>query len=115
MQKGIALYLAILIMTIFLAIALGLSAISLSQNKLSRTMGFSVNALSAADAGIEKVLVDRQSPNPGLDFYSGSFSNGATYRVIVAPTGTGGCLAANFCIKSIGDYKETRRAIEISY
>lgn len=114
-KKGISLYLALMIMTILLAIALGLSTIFIGQTKMLREMGYSVIAFYAADAGIEKVLVDRSNPNLTLDYYSGSLLNGATYQIIVTEGGTGGCSAANYCIKSIGTFKETRRAIEIGY
>jgi len=114
-QLGISLYLALMIMTILLAIALGLSTIFIGQTKMLREMGYSVIAFYAADAGIEKALVDRSNPNLNPDYYSDSLSNGATYQIIVTVGGTGDCSAINYCIKSIGTFKETRRAIEIGY
>lgn len=112
-QKGITLYLSVTIMTTVLAIAFGVSIIFLGQIKVMRGMGYSVIAFYAADAGIEKVLINRQNLNLTLDYYSGSLNNGATYRVSI--TSGGSCTAANYCIKSTGSYKETNRAIEISY
>ena len=107
---GVSLYLAFMIMTILLAIALGLSSIFLGQTKMIRTMGNSVMAFYAADAGIEKVLVDRANPDLTPDYY-----NGANYQVIVTQGGIGNCEADNYCITSVGIYQETRRAIEIQY
>jgi hypothetical protein len=111
-QKGVSLYLAFIIMTILLAMALGLGTIFIGQTKMIKEMGNSVIAFYAADTGIEKILVDRVSP---LDIPLTPLSNGATYEVTVTAGGTGDCSAANFCIKSVGTYQETRRAIEISY
>ena len=111
-QKGISLYLALAIMAVLLAIALGISTIFLGQVKTMRGMGYSVIAFYAADAGIEKILLNRASPT---DIPETPLSNGATYRVVVLPGGSGGCSALNYCIKSIGNYEETNRAIEISY
>jgi len=112
-QKGISLYIAFMVMTILLAIALGLSTIFISQTKMLKGMGNSVIAFYAADAGIEKILMNRTSPS---DIPETLLSNGATYQVIVTAGGTRDCSAQNnYCIKSIGTYQETRRAIEIIY
>lgn len=111
-EKGITLYLSVVIMTIVLAIALGISTIFLGQVNVMRGMGHSVIAFYAADAGIEKILLNRASPSyiPPT-----ALSNGAIYEVFVAAGGSPGCAAPNYCIKSIGSYKEVNRAIEISY
>jgi len=112
-QKGASLYLALMVMTIMLSIALGLGSIFIGQTKMIKQMGNSVIALSAADAGIEAILLNRSNP---VDILETSLSNGATYRVVVAVGGTGDCPAgSNYCIKSIGSYLGTRRAIEITY
>ena len=66
----------------------------------------------AADAGIEKILTIRDNP---INIPATPLSNGATYEVSVRSAGFLGCAAANYCIKSLGSYKETNRAIEISY
>lgn len=114
MQKGLALYLSVIIMTIMLAIALGTSSIFLGQLDVMRGLGYSVIAFYAADAGMEKALMQRAAPFL-LDGYSATLSNGASYAISVISPGSGGCTASNYCIKSIGSYKKTNRAIEISY
>lgn len=114
-QRGVSLYLALMIMTILLAIALGISAIFLGQTKMVRSMGYSVIAFYAADTGIEKVLMSRITETPPEDISETVLSNGATYQVFVTEGGTGNCAAPNYCIKSIGKYQETKRAIEITY
>ncbi len=113
-NKGVSLYLALMIMGILLAIALGISAIFIGQTKMLKEMGDSVIAFYAADAGIEEVLSgDRNNPS---DISETPLPNGAKYQVFVTQGGLEDCPAEkNFCIKSIGSYKETKRAIEITY
>ena len=111
-QKGAAIYLALVIMIILLAVALGLTTILIGQIEMMRKMGYSVIAFYAADAGIERVLMNRHNPT---DIPPTTLPNGATYQVFVTVGGAPGCDAPNFCIKSIGEYKGIRRAIEISY
>ena len=55
-EKGIALYLGLIIMTIILAVAFGLSTILISQVKMTKEIGDSIKALYAADSGIEQSL-----------------------------------------------------------
>lgn len=112
-QKSFSIYLAIMIMTILLALAFGISTILLSQVKMVGEMGDSVIAFYAADTGIEKVLDNREDPSP-LNGYSETLANGASYQIFVLSSGPD-CPADNFCIKSVGTYKGVRRAIEISY
>jgi hypothetical protein len=112
MQSGTSLYLAIIIMVILLAIALGLTTIFLGQMAIVREMGYSVIAFYAADAGIEEVLMDRGSPS---DIPETVLADESTYQVFVTTGGTGDCTAPYFCIKSIGTYKEVNRSIEIMY
>jgi len=104
-QKGVSLYLALLIMAILLSIGLGISAILFGQIKIIRGIGDSVVAFYAADTGIEEVLYR------GTDV-SGVLENGASYSAQVLLSGPK-CTAPNYCIKSVGIFKETRRAIEI--
>lgn len=122
-QLGVSLFLTIIIMTILLAMVLGLSTIFLGQAVMLREMGYSVIAFYAADAGIEQILMNRGSPTSNLSGYL-DLNNSNTrdnddsfYEVIVTASGSGGsgCTAANYCIKSIGTYKGIKRAIEITY
>lgn len=113
LQQGVALYLSLIIMTVLLSIALGLSTIFIGQSKMIKALGNSVIAFYAADAGVEEVLINRIDP---LDIPQTTLPSGATYQVFVTAGGVGDCSSENnFCIKSIGVYQETRRAIEIVY
>jgi len=112
-QKGASLYLALIMMTIMLAMAFGLSSIFIGQTKTMKQIGNSVIALCAADTGIEKVLLNRNNP---VNILETALSNGATYQVTVVAGGTGDCPAgSNYCIKSIGSYLDAKRAVEIIY
>ena len=111
-QKGLALYLSIMIMVILLAVVLGISTILVSQLKVIRNIENSVVAYYAAETGIEQALEERQGPN--LSGYSGTLNN-ATYSVEVSESGDSGCSAAHYCIKSVGNYNGAKRAIQVSY
>lgn len=127
-QKGSSLYFSIIILSILLAIALGLGAILVGQSRVIKGMGDSVAAFYAADTGIEQVLYydklcrqtgcgsglpvgfqckDETNCDEGLEQainVPGSVGS-ATYKTTFddgAPT-----------ITSIGMYSGTRRAIRV--
>lgn len=104
-QKGVSLYLALLIMAVLLSIGLGISAILFGQIKIIRGIGDSIVAFYAADTGIEEVLYRGAA-------VSGNLENGASYSTRVLAPGPD-CTATNYCIISKGSFKETKRAIEI--
>jgi len=113
LQNGASLYLALIVMTVMLGIALGLSGIFIGQTKTIKQVGNSVIALCAADTGIEAVLLNRNNP---VNIPETALSNGATYQVVVSSGGSPGCPAGgNYCIKSVGSYLGTKRAVEIIY
>jgi hypothetical protein len=58
MEKGISLYLAVVIISILLAIVLGLGAILFYQLQMTKEIGNSVVAFYGADTGIERALYD---------------------------------------------------------
>ncbi len=122
-SRGVSLYLTFMIMTILLALALGVSAILFGQIKMMRGMENSIIAFYAADTGIERVLKEGLLPEPCLDCYLDLNNNGlqdeedSTYSVKVIAAGQPGCPsppAFYNCIKSVGTFKETKRAIELT-
>ena len=139
-EKGISLFLTIVILAVVLSIILGLGAIFVSQIKTVREMENSVIALYAADSGVEQVLKDAVAGTPVQQRYNGQVGppgNTADYEAIVYccnqhpdnPAinceflGTsvcllpdphpGDCKAARYCIRSVGTYRESKRAIEV--
>jgi len=123
-QKGVSILFAVLIMNIILAIGLGISFISLQQTKMMREVGYSVIAFYAADNGIERGLyalyVEGVLPPFSEQGYLDLNENGSqdsedsTYSINTIFPGAD-CEALNICLKSIGIYKGTSRAIEIRY
>lgn len=105
-QKGISLFLSVLILTILLTLALGLSTILVSQTRILRGMGDSVQAFFAADSGIERALFEGGS-------VSGTFKNGAKYETQFLSRGPN-CAGSYYCLKSKGIFRQTQRAIEIT-
>jgi len=115
-QKGVSLYITIMIIAILLAIVLGAGAILLGQLKMIKGMEKSITAFYAADTGIEEVLMNRAAPvSSCTEINPCELDNGAEYYIEVKVTGESGCNADNFCIRSVGEYKGTKRAIEVVY
>ena len=115
-QKGVSLYLAVVIMAILLAIVLGMSGILLGQLKTMKGIENSVIAFYAADTGIERVLMEWGGDPTILDGVTGTLGNGASYKLEVKDgISDPACNAINYCIRSEGTYNETKRAIEVMY
>ncbi|OGZ26973.1 MAG: hypothetical protein A2365_02605 [Candidatus Nealsonbacteria bacterium RIFOXYB1_FULL_40_15] len=128
-NRGISLYLAIIVMVVLLSIIIGVSAILAKQFKMIRGMENSVVALYAADAGIETALSDIfENISNVEEVYNPHFSNEEiSSRVNVyrcqfgeSPcTGLGNqaipesddCQGYYYCIESVGEYKGVRRAL----
>jgi len=113
-QKGVALYLTMVILSIMSASYLALTTILVSQIKITSTAGNSVVAFSAADAGIEEALYkiryqDYPSPDSSGSF-SGTLSNASSsYAVTVTLQGQ------QTIARSVGTYRKARRAVEIKF
>jgi len=126
-SKGISLLFVVMIMGVILAIGLGISGILVQQTRMAGEIGYSVVSFYAADSGIEQELYDlyRLPEDEHLPGHTGDIGD-ASYEV-AAKCGKdvpeddcifeidSSCEALNFCIKSVGTYKETKRAIEIKY
>jgi len=61
-QKGVAIYLAIVVMFVLLSIGVGLSTILVGQIRTIAGIGDSVVAFYAADTGIERELRENNTP-----------------------------------------------------
>lgn len=118
-QKGVSLYIAIMIIVILLAIVLGAGAILLGQLKTIKGMENSITAFYAADSGIERILMDRENP-----ILSPVFSECPCIGPVVCTLGNdiNYCVDVqslpapdNFYIHSVGEYRGTKRAIEVVY
>jgi len=116
-KKGITLYLTILILGLLFAIGIGLSLIVFTQIKMTREIGYSVNALCAADSGVERALYGLyQEGWPLGTSTSGSFDN-ASYTVFIYASSSLNCATGTqyYCIKSQGKFKDIFRNVEAAY
>ncbi len=118
-QKGLSLYLAVVIMAIILAMILGLSAILVGQIKTMGKIGDSVIALYGADTGIERELKEN---NLSGYSYSGCLDvNGNGCSVTDCPGDLSDQGDACYKIKrtasgieSVGYYRGVKRAIRVT-
>ncbi|MDO8601414.1 MAG: hypothetical protein Q7R46_01885 [bacterium] len=110
-EKGVSIYLSLVIMGILLSLALGLNSILLGQINITQEVANSVVAFYAAETGIERELYTNSTTTIT---YSGSLGD-ASYIVQVATTTAPGCPAPlSYCVTSVGTYKTTNRAIYLS-
>jgi len=128
-QKGVSLYFAIIILSILLAIVLGLATILVGQTRMIKGMGDSVAAFFAADTGVEQVLYyDKECRRSGCDSLdlppgfeckdeaecdeglSGGFASSTVGQAIYEVTFDDGAID----ITSIGMYSGTRRAVRVN-
>lgn len=128
-QRGIALYVSVLLLVVMLGIALGLSAAFLNQLESLRGTGRSVLAFYATDAGVERVLyIDAvsceseetieervsclKSAVSSLSQNDRTLENGSYYELEVDGGGENSCpLGSAYCATSIGVFQEARRAV----
>ena len=125
-QKGVSLYFAIIILSILLAIVLGLATILVGQTRMIKGMGDSVIAFYGADTGIERILYEDKlcrlpppcgsgtlpckNPTDCLEgLAAGNFS-----EMVVPPAYEVSFNDGATRIYSIGMYSGTRRAIQVS-
>ncbi len=119
-------YFSLVVLTIILGIILGLSSMLISQIKMVRGMEHSVIAFYAADSGVEEALSMLQGlfSEGSLPYYGNEETidlngNVATYRIQIegghaATDGPhGDCDNEYYCIRSEGDYRGIKRAIEV--
>ena len=103
-NRGAVLFLSIIVLSVLFAIALGVSTTLVSQVRTLSGMENSVHAFFAADTGIEQALFEEQT-------VSGVLTSGATYQVQFLAPGLE-CSSQNYCLKSVGAFRGSRRAIE---
>jgi len=123
--QGVSVLFVVFIMTIVLAIALGVSGIVFKQTKMLGEAGQSVAAFSAADSGIEQHLFILYKLPPPQPLFTGE-CGGATFQVLTkcglknaadCPAGLEIDYSRDvyFWTKSVGTYRNVKRAIEIEY
>ncbi len=106
-EKGISLYLVVVILTVLTAVLLSLISISVSQIKVVWTIGDSIKSFYAADTGVEQGLY-RARKNSDYSAFSGSVGK-SSYRVTITNN------QSSITIKSVGSYNGIKRAIQTNY
>lgn len=144
-EKGISLLFTVLITSLVLAVALGITSLLIQEMRMMGEIGYSVTAFYAADSGIEEALYDlytSSTSSPPTPTHSGNLDSayydteakccspglvncsletpddcllGPGYVGSSDPNDPDYCDALNYCLKSAGSYKKVKRAIEIKY
>lgn len=124
-HDGVSLYVSVLILSGILAVALGISSLTLGELKISQEVEHFMPALYAADSGIDRALYKiRQGDAFGggpcdtltACVISGTTQNGASYNVVVLDGGVEWCAASmTTCVRSRGRFIDTNRVIEIFF
>jgi hypothetical protein len=122
-NRGIAIYLAVITMSILLSIAFGMSAVSIGRIKNITSMGNSVVAFYAAETGIEQALKEASDETYSishayLDINGNGYedSQDAVFQVDGIAPGIGGCPSTyDYCLESVGEYMSTRRTIQVEF
>ncbi len=105
LEKGISLLFVVLIMSVILAIGMGISGILIQQIRMMGEIGQSIVAFYAADSGIEEVMYNLYQKKEK----AGAGKNWAEdygYEVTIEDYG------GKLYIVSTGEYKGVRRAIQ---
>ncbi|MEK7519365.1 MAG: pilus assembly PilX N-terminal domain-containing protein [Patescibacteria group bacterium] len=114
-ERGVSLYLTVMILIVLLTIGLMIANLLIGQLKIIKSMGQSMVAFYAADTGIERIMRKLYIEGWQLgDSLEGSLG-APEYKVETFAPGPD-CLSPNeyFCIKSVGFYYGARRSIEVS-
>jgi hypothetical protein len=120
LEKGVAIYLVVIIVSTLTAVSLNVASIIIGGSKMTSNAGDSVKAFYAADTGIEHALYNALENNTCSDIASGSVGSDSKYVYNVDIESTGNCWETTTMI-SIGEYKPdtltkvTQRRISISY
>lgn len=109
-QKGVSIFLAIVILTSILAIALGVTSIILPQIKTSGNISDSIKAVFAADTGIECSLYNIRKTPTVCDGVT-MMTNNTSFASIVASIACPGMTPLAYR----GISRQVYRALEICY
>jgi len=112
-QQGVSLLFTIIIMGLVLGITIGVSTILLQEVKMMRGMGESTIAFYGADTAIEKITMNRDNPTEFQECFPEPYNNICYEAKIINPGSD--CQATNYCLRSVGSYRGTKRAIELQY
>ena len=130
-EHGVSIYIAFMITTILLGIALGMGNLLFAQLGILKGLGHSIFAFYATEAGLEHALYLDNTICPGAEDHglclAAEFdnipseemilNNGASYKLKAESPGDAGCpdtLGYSHCVRAEGSYKQAKRAIRIA-
>ena len=102
-------------MGIIMAVSFSMVGVFVSQLGSLRNIGDSVLAFCAAETGIERALYGLSQGELGPQWQE-TLSNGASFTVVFQNSGADDCPqgALNYCLKSVGSYKEVKRGLRVT-
>lgn len=116
-SKGAAsIFVVMSILAAVLVIALGSSSVISTEKRMSLNSGDSVKAYYAAETGIEQAIYDHVKDDKEPSAFkcsTGSWTANSDSRYCLVITGSHA--TSIDAIQSVGEYKSTRRSIEISF
>ncbi len=107
-NKGISLYLTLVVLSVLTVILFSLVGIVVSQIRVIWTISHSTIAFFAADTGIEHGLYQIRKQNNYTDIPETVLGN-ASYSVTITTT------TDETTISSLGNFRDIRRALEVVY
>jgi hypothetical protein len=114
-QKGVSIYLVVVMMSILLSAVLGMTSIIIGGVKIVENLGYSIKAFHATDTGIEAALYNAKINAGSCDDFSGAVGTADyIYEITMSTTGSD-CSSAGTTITSTGHYLTVQRKIEVSY
>lgn len=111
-QKGFAIYLILIILSILLAVSLNISTIIITASKMTGNLSDGVRAFHAADSGIEAALFSTKDACTPVSPNTVSGDSKYVYTITI----TGPCPAEGTTIFSEGVYNGvTKRTTEVKW
>lgn len=130
-EQGVSIYIAFMITTILLGIALGMGNLLFAQLGILKGLGHSIFAFYATEAGLEHALYLDNIICLGAEDHrfclatefdnipseEMTLNNGASYELKAERPGDAGCpdtLEYTYCVRSEGSYGQAKRAIRVA-
>jgi Tfp pilus assembly protein PilX len=111
-RKGVSLLLTLLIMTAIIAIAVGVSRLSVQEIKISRESPISMIAYYSAESGVEWAMYEDRVNGREIEDYS--FTD-VCIATDICYSGNASGASPNRIITVNGFYKNVVRAVELTY
>ena len=121
-QKGISIFLVVIVLAVISGVALGLVRVVVTELQTQRGIENSIFTFFAAEAGLEQILyIDIQTCSANVlclkteanNLGVVSLPNDATYKIVVDAPGENGCTGIAYCATSVGSFGKGRRVISI--